>query len=447
MGERFCDFEGRYEVHFERGTRSVSSQSRQYMQGLMQANRKNMERMEEVVPDCNYQSLQHFLSHSQWDARAVLDQVAREADSHLGGTEDSALLLDESAFAKKGEKSVGVARQWNGQLGKVENSQVAVFAALAQGSYSTLIDTRLYLPREWLKAPKRCQEAGVPEAEMAAKSKADLAFEMVVGARQNGVRFRWVGMDAGYGKDPGLLRRLADHGEVFVSDVHKDQLIYLKDPDPTVPQRRSPRGKKPTRLEAQSASQRVDEWVKAQPLESWQRVTVRPGSKGELQVDALHARVWLWDGREPRARCWHVVATREVGSLETIKYFLSNAAAETSLKRLVQMQRQRFWIERSFQDGKSETGMADYQVRGWLAWHHHMALVMMAMLFMLEEKLLSKKEYPLLSCGDIEVLLAHFLPRRDVTVAEVVRQMEARHRARQRSIHSANRRQELSATE
>jgi SRSO17 transposase len=447
MGQRFRDFEVRFEAHFERGTRSVSAQAEQYLQGLMQAGRKNMERMEEVVPECNYQSLQHFLSHSEWDARAVLDQVAREADRHLGGSEDSALLLDESAFAKKGEMSVGVARQWNGQLGKVENSQVAVFAALAQGPYSTLIDTRLYLPKEWLKDPERCREAGVPADAVVSKSKADLAFEMVVGARQNGLRFSWVGMDGGYGKEPGLLRRLADQGEVFVADVHKDQQIYLEDPDPAVPERRSPRGKKPTRLQAQSDSQRVDEWLKAQPSESWQKVTVRPGSKGELQVEALQARVWLWDGSEPRARCWHLVATRELGSPETIKYFLSNAAAETSLERLVQMQRQRFWIERSFEDAKSESGMADYQVRGWLAWHHHMALVMMAMLFMLEEKLSQKEVYPLLSCADIEVLLAHFLPRRDVTVAEVVRQMEARHRARQRSIDSAYRRQELSAAE
>ncbi len=445
MGGRFCDFEERYEAHFERGTRSVSSQAQQYMQGLMQAGRKNMERMEEVVPDCNYQSLQHFLSHSEWDARAVLDQVAREADRHLGGSEDSALLLDESAFAKKGKKSVGVARQWNGQLGKVENSQVAVFAALVQGPYSTLIDTRLYLPKEWLKDPARCQEAGVPADKMALKSKADLAFEMVVGARQNGIRFSWVGMDGGYGKEPALLRRLADYGEVFVADVHKDQQIYTEDPNPAVPERRSPRGKKPTCLQAQNDSQRVDEWLKAQPSESWQKVTVRPGSKGELRVEALKACVWLWDGREPRARCWHLVATREVKSPETIKYFLSNVAAETSLERLVQMQRQRFWIERSFEDAKSESGMSDYQVRGWLAWHHHIALVMMAMLFMLEEKLLHKKEYPLLSCADIEALLAHFLPRRDVTVSEVVRQMEARHRARQRSIDSAYRRQELSA--
>jgi hypothetical protein len=161
----------------------------------------------------------------------------------------------------------------------------------------------------------------------------------------------------------------------------------------------------------------------------------------------LQARVWLWDGSEPAARSWHLIVTRELSSPETVKYSLSNAPEETSLERLVWMQRQRFWIERAFEDGKSESGLADYQVRGWLAWHHHMALVMMAMLFMLEEKLFQKKDYPLLSCADIEVLLAHFLPRRDVTVAEVVRQMKARHRARQAAIDSAYRRQRLFNTE
>lgn len=431
----------RFGKHFLRGTRSVALQAQMYLQGLMQASRKNMERMEEVVPDSNYQSLQHFISDSEWETRDVLDQVAREADRHLGGSESSCLLIDETAFQKKGESSVGVDRQWSGRLGKVENSQVAVFASLTQGAYSTLIDTRLYLPKSWIEDPERCLAAGVPESEMVLKSKADLAFEMVVQARQNGVRFSWVGVDGGYGKEPGFLRRLEDHGEVFVADVHKDQQIYLEDPDPRVPKKKTPRGQKPTRLQAQSASQRVDAWAAAQPPELWQKVAVRPGTKGEVRVEALHGRVWLWDGREETARFWHVVVIREVSSPETIKYVLSNAPAQTSLERLVQMQRQRFWIERSFEDGKSESGLADYQVRGWRAWHHHMALVMMAMLFMLEEKLLHKQSHPLLSCSDIEVLLAHFLPRRDVTVEEVVRQMEARHKARQKAIESAYRRQ------
>jgi SRSO17 transposase len=165
--------------------------------------------------------------------------------------------------------SVGVARQWSGRLGKVENCQVAVFAALVQGLYSTLIDVRLYLPQEWTQDLKRCLAAGVPESEAVLKSKADLAFEMVVHARQIGVRFSWVGVDGGYGKDPAFLRRLEDHGEVFVAQVHRDQQIYLEDPDPCVPERKGSTGRPRTQLQAQSAGQRVDEWVAAQPAELW----------------------------------------------------------------------------------------------------------------------------------------------------------------------------------
>lgn len=442
MGQRFQQFGERFQAHFQRGTRSVVLQAQLYLKGLMQAPRKNIERMQEVVPDCDYQPLHHFVSHSQWGARVVLDQVAVEADRHLGGSADSGLFIDESSFAKKGDQSVGVARQWSGRQGKVDNCQVAVFAALAQGPQSVLIDTRLYLPQEWVEDRARCLAAGVPEEAIVAKSKAELAFEMVLHARQNGVRFSWVGVDGGYGKEPAFLRRLEDHGEVFVAEVHKNQHIYPQDPAPLVPERQGTRGKQPTLLQAQSVSQRVDDWVASQPAQAWQRVAVRPGTKGEVRVEALRARVWLWDGQEPTARLWHFVATRELDASAKVKYTLSNAAPETSLERLVQMQRQRFWIERSFEDAKSESGLAHYQVRGWLAWHHHMALVMMAMLFMLEERLLQKQSYPLLSCSDIENLLAHFLPRRDVSLQEVIRQMEARHQARRQSIESAYQRQQ-----
>ena len=391
MGLRLQKFSKLFDRHFLRGTRSLTRQAQMYLQGLMQAHRKNIERMEEVVPDCSYQALHHFVSESEWDTRAVLDQVAREADRHLGGSEDSCLLLDETSFQKKGESSAGVERQWSGRLGKVENCQVAVFASLTQGTYTTLIDTRLYLPKKWVQDPERCRQAGVPRSEMVFKSKADLALEMVVQARKNGVRFNWVGVDGGYGKDPAFLRGLADLGEVFVADVHKAQQVYEEDPAPRVPEKVGTRGKQPTLLQAQSTSQRVDAWAAAQSPELWRKVTVRPGTKGEIRVEALHRRLWLWDGNEPEACCWHVLAIREVSSPKTIKYALSNAPAETSLERLVPMQRQRFWVERAFEDAKSESGLAEYQVRGWRAWHHHMALVMMAMLFMLGERLLHKQ--------------------------------------------------------
>jgi SRSO17 transposase len=139
----FCE---RYADHFQLKTREIGPQAQQYLCGLMQSNRKNMERMAEVVPESDEQSLQHFLSNSNWDDRAVLDQVAMEVDQQLGGDEDSALLLDESGFTKKGRSSVGVARQYNGRLGKQDNCQVGVFAALNCKDRVSLIDN-VYISR------------------------------------------------------------------------------------------------------------------------------------------------------------------------------------------------------------------------------------------------------------------------------------------------------------
>jgi len=409
----------------------------------MQARKKNMERMAEVVPESDEQVLQHFLSNSNWDERGVLDQVALEADAFLGGTPESALLIDESGITKKGNKSVGVARQWNGRLGKVDNCQVGVYAALSRGSRSTLIDTRLYLPSSWVKDKARCTVAGVPNQSRRAKSKPELALEMVRYNRRLGVRFSWVGMDGLYGKDPALLRSLEGDGEIFVADVHKDQHMYLEDPQPVVPESTIGRGRKRKRLVAQSENVRVDNWTKAQPASAWKQVTLRDSSKGKLRVEVLHRRVWLWDGKETQARCWHLIVRREIKAQDEIKYSLSNASAHTPLQRLAQMQGQRYWVERSFQDGKSQAGLDHYQARGWKAWHHHMALVMMAMLFMLKQRIEHQDDLPLLSCSDIETLLAHFLPRRDVGVDEVIRQMEVRHKKRQASIDFAYAKQQL----
>ena len=402
-----------------------------------------MERMEEVVPEANHQALQHMLSESAWEERAVLDQVAQEANQHLGGHPDSGLIIDESGCPKKGRQSVGVARQWCGQLGKVENCQVGVFAALGRGTEATLIDERLFLPESWTADPARCQAAGIPAEQRGFKRKHDLALEMITHARKRQIGFAWVGFDGFYGSDPAFLRALDDQGEVFVGDVHCDQRIYLDDPQPRVPPPATPRGRPPTRRQAQTPAVRVDRWAQQQPAEVWQRVTVRDGTKGPLQVALLHRRVWLWDGEELRARQWQVIVRREVDTPTAIKYSLSNAPADTPAPRLAFMQGQRYWIERALQQGKQDVGLADYQVRSWRGWHHHMALVMMAMLFSLEERLLHRQTYPLLSGTDIRALLNQFLPRRDTTVDEVIRQMERRHRKRQSATNSAYRKQQL----
>ena len=440
----FLRFHERYANYFITATRSAVSQSKSYLSGLLQAVRKNIERMTEVVPDTEYQSMQHFISHSPWEHQPVINQVAKDCDRLFDDSPDTALIIDESSMPKKGKKSVGVARQWSGRLGKVDNCQVGVFAALAFGKYVSLIDERLYLPKEWIDDKKRCKAAGVPE-KTEFKTKSELAFEMILHQRASGIRFAWTGLDGGYGKEPQLLSDLDDAQEIFLADVHKDQLLYIEDPSPYVPKKTNLKGRTPTKLVATTEAIQVDKWVAQQPEEAWQRLAIRDTSKGKLLADILTRRVWIWNKNESIARLWHLIVRREIGSTETIKYSLSNAQHDTAAERLAYMQGQRFFIERSFQDAKSNAGMDHYQVRSWQSWHHHMSLVMMTMLYMLETKINHQETIPLLSSADIANLLSHFLPRRDVTHEEVLRQMEVRHRQRKASIDSAFARQEALA--
>jgi len=443
MGKRLFTFAGKYSNHFQLKTREITTQANQYLCGLLQSQKRNMERMAEVVPESDEQAYQHFLSNSPWDERPVLNQVAREADRLLGGTANTALLIDEVGFTKKGTQSVGVNRQYNGRLGKVDNCQVGVFTVLSQGTRATLVDQRLYLPEAWASDPARCDAVGVPKAHQVLKTKTELALEMIRYQRRQGVRFAWVGADGFYGNDPAFLRTLDDDGERFVIDVHCDQRVYLEDPHPHVPPRKSARGYAPTRLQAQCDPIMVRQWMKEQPEAGWKAEELRDSTKGKLRVEVLHQRVWLWDGKEAKARHWHLIVRREIADHAEIKYSLSNAPADTPVWRLAQMQGQRYWIERQFEDGKGQVGMGHYQARGWKSWHHHMAMVAMALLFMLEERLRQCESYPLLSCADITRLLADFLPRQDRTVEELIQQMEVRHRKRQASINSAYRKQAL----
>lgn len=426
FGELFCS-----------GNHSVAKTAQQYLCGLMQSEKRNMERMAEAVPDSDEQVLQNFLTHSSWEYRPVMDRVATNANALLGSQIGTGLYIDESAFQKKGEHSVGVARQWNGRLGKQDNCQVGVFGALGRGDRVSLIDARLYLPKEWTDDPRRCDRADVPRAEQIHRTKLELAQEIIRHARQTGVRFEWIGMDGLYGNSLQLLESLQAQGETFLAEIHSDQHIYLTDPAPYLP----PQGKGRPRVRYHSDARPIEvrKWIKKQPASQWHRKTLRNTTKGDLVVEVLHQRVWLWDKYSSTAHCWHLIVRRELNSPGTLKYSLSNAPAQTSIKKLTQMQAQRFWIERAFQDAKSHIGMAQYQARQWPSWHRHMALVMMAMLFMLHARLKHIDTHPLLSCYDIQVLLATTLPDRRNSQEEVMRQLQVRHEKRQALIDAANR--------
>jgi SRSO17 transposase len=426
--------------HFKSYRHDVTDKARQYACGLMQAGtRKNMDRMEEVVPDSKSRNLQQFLTHSKWDARGVMDHVAREADELIGDPVHTGLLIDESSFAKQGKMSVGVSRQWLGRYGKVDNGQVAVFGVLAKGRFAVPVDLRLYLPEKWTDDPARCQKAGVPESEQIFRTKDQLALEIVSHCRQNRLRHAWVGADAGYGKGPGFCIELDRMGETFVVDLHSDFPIYLEDPKPYIPERTGRRGRTPTRYRTDAKSLEAKTIVERMNLSEQAVLKLRDTTRGPLKVKALRIPVYVWDGESSQASCFFLLATQTVDVSAQTKISLCNAPETTALDRLAWMQLQRYWVERSFEDAKSECGMADYQVRKWSAWHHHMALVMMAMLFMLSERIRHEDTYPLLSCSDIEELLSRFLPRRDVSKSEIIRQLEHRHRKRLSAISSHTR--------
>ena len=442
MGGRFVTFVDTYSEHFQSYRHDVSDKARQYACGLMQAGpRKNMDRMAEVVPDSTSRNLQQFLAHSKWDHREVINHVARDANALLGDRKNACLLLDESGFAKQGQSSVGVSRQWLGRLGKVDNGQVAVFGALAKGESVSPVDVRLYLPEKWVNDPERCHRAGVPETARHFKTKIELALDIVRHARENALDYGWVGADAGYGKGFGFCLALDEMGERFVVDVHSDFHVYLQDPKPYLPEKKTNYGPPFTKYRTDQKSMEIREILKSIPTRRWKTVTLRNTTRGALKVRTCRMRVYVWDGESEKAKCWTVIVTKSLGLNPDTKISLSNAPKQNTLRRLGWMQRQRYWIERAFEDAKSECGMADYQVRKWSSWHHHMSLVMMAMLFMLTEKIHHKDTYPMLSSADIEHLLARFLPRRDVTEEEVIFQLEQRHILRQKAIDSHTRRQ------
>lgn len=412
----------------------------QYFRGLFQSKRSNMERMSETVVESDSQAFQHFISNSNWDYLGARIQVAQEASAEMNQNQARVgLLIDESGFAKKGKCSVGVARQWNGRLGKVDNCQVGVFAALSTGKQATLIDGEIYLPEKWTEDLPRCQEAGVPLEFAKYRSKAQIALEMVRRARKNGVEFDWVGLDGGYGKETWLLKTLEDEETNFVADVHRDQVVYLQDPKPAVPVKNQdqPMGRNYVRTRSEVKSITVEKWRENLKEDAWKKVNIRETTKGKLPVEFAHATVWIWTAGEIEARCWDLIVQRDAKSKEEIKYYFSSTSQEVSSIQIVKDHAQRFWIERVFEDAKSEIGMGEYQVRGWLGWNHHMTMVILATHFVTQNKEVIVSELPLISTRDIVEMLEVMLPKKVTDAWSCCRSMRERHKRRQASIDAA----------
>ena len=418
---------------FKTSNSNQFGKAEQYICGLFQAKRSNIERMSEVVVDSDYYQIQHFISESPWDARGIMNEVAHQSSELFSEFEDVYLLIDESAHTKKGDKSVGVARQYSGQLGKVDNCQMAVYAALSAGKYYSLIDARLFLPEQWTSDKKRCKQAGVPEDNIRFKTKLELALEMITHQKQKGTRFNWVGGDGFYGHDIKFRTAVASMGLNYMLDIHSTDGVYLQEPQISIPEKKSKRGRKPVLPRAGTPRIKVSDIAENTPQQHWKTYTVRDTAKGPLVIGALIKEVFTWDEKAITCNKEILVIRRsknEKGNYE-YKYSLSNADINKySWLQLSQAQAQRFFVERSFEDAKQEVGMSQYQVRGWRAWHHHIALVMLSMLFILTEKLEYKNEYPLLSASDVREIIARTYAQQD----NIIGIIKLRHKRRQDDI-------------
>lgn len=400
----------------------------------MQAPRSNITKISESVVDSSYEKLQHFISDSPWSATAVEKPIAQDAQRAFAPLKgETALLLDEFSGCKQGTASVGVARQYLGCLGKVENGQVAVLATLAKENYTSIVRTRLFLPEEWTEDKKRMNAAGVPPEAQEFRTKPQIAAAMIAELYLEGVVCDFVNLDALYGNSTAF-RRAVDCLYPYVVSVHCDQTIYLSDPKPCVPERTSERGRAPSLLKTSAFSQRVDEFVREQPRSAWQRITYHQGSKGSVSREVLTAQIWTWDGEEERAVQERLVVSRKLDGKD-VRYSLSNdRQGALSPHRLLVRQMYRSWVERSIRDGKQELGMTEYQVRSWQAWEHHSALTLMALLFLTEERIANKRAAPLLSCADVRDMLCRLLPSKNDNPKAVERIIAERHQRRARDI-------------
>jgi SRSO17 transposase len=314
-----------------------------------------------------------------------------------------------------------------------------VFACLGRNDEFALIDFQLYLPESSANDPDRCAKAKIPEDQHVYQPKWRQALDLVKRARANKVKLGWVGADALYGNNHEFLDALEDSGERSMADIHSNHKVWLEfrileKPTP----RTGKRGRPATKLKLaaspdRSLYQRVDRICSDHFEQNSEEVSFRAGAKGQLSGRFYKRVVWTWDeknGSQPRRRIL-IIREDESGDL---KYSLTNFPPETSLNRLAYIQNQRYWIEHSFHEAKNELGMSQYQVRVWQGWHHHMALVCLATVFMAKEKQTSKPGYPLLSCRDIVELLDHYLPRRYREEEELHAQIQKRHAARKRDI-------------
>ncbi len=306
-----------------------------YTKGIVQSQHRNIERISEGLDAC-YHQMQHFISESRWDAREVIDQVAREVSQALPKRKLTGLIIDESGWVKKGDKSVGVGWQYCGNVGKLSNSQVAVFACLSNGDFASMVDARLYLPKDWCNDPSRCREAKIPAANRDFKTKLDLAMEIICHQQRNGISYDFIGGDGYYGNDADLADAIEDMGSLYMLDIHSNQPIYTIEPELIIPEKKGTKGPDTRKAKATGKAQKVADYQESLTAEDWEEIEVRNTCKGKLTGWYHFARVFIWNKNSNQIRSRQLIIRKTKSGKDTvaIKYSFTNANLEQYTKEL-----------------------------------------------------------------------------------------------------------------
>jgi SRSO17 transposase len=365
-----------------------------YLEGLLVPEAgKSTERMALRLPGGNVRNMQQFVGEGAWDDDAVLARHTELVADSLGDAE-GVLIVDGTDIPKKGRYSVGVARQYCGATGKVDNCQAAVFVGYASRHGQTLIDRRLYLPEEWFEANSRdrWERCAIPD-ETAFRTKPQLAAEMIEKLHARGVLpLRWVTCDEAFSDSHDFLKGLERAELVYVADVAVDTLVWLQRPQTEVPPAKAT-GRPPRRervVEGAERPIRVDVLAAELPCGAWRTYEVKAGEKGPIRARFAFVRAVAARGGLPGPDVW-VVFRRSLSDPPELKVFLSNAPADTRKQDLVRVSGMRWPIETCFEEAKGSLGLAEYQTRSWRGWHHHMTLVILAHHFVVRLRLRHKK--------------------------------------------------------
>lgn len=349
------------------------------------------------------QNLHHMLTTSPWDYGRLMKAVLNRSIKLLRTQKECIyILLDEVGYRKKGKHSACVGQQYLGCIGKNDNGQVAVTAALSGGDCYCPVEIELFMPKDWNNDPERRERAGIPSNKKH-ESKTEIGLRMIKKLyKKLSTDIECVVFDALYGVNVDLLWQLVVTGIPFVGDVRENQSVYLSQPTWKVPPYCG-KGRKFTKAHPDKELIQVRDFLKKLKNKDFTMLTVRNGTKGVLQARYHLRKVWVHHHPTQSFLALHLLIRKDADG--RVKYSLGSFNKRVTIKRMAKAQAQRVFVERIFEEGKNITGMGDYQTRSWTGFHRHAALSSLALLFLMEQKIELKKTIGKITAYQIQELV------------------------------------------